>query len=53
MVSIKIIIISLSTCSQKTPQIIFVDYKTRDDMPSYLENSRVKLKELNDHKYKY
>jgi len=49
-------------------QILIVDFKTRDDMPSYddltfqnvkplldywVKNSKVKLTELNNHKYKY
>mgnify|MGYP000005810765 CR=1 FL=1 len=49
-------------------QILIVDFKTRDDMPSYdeltfqnvkplldywIKNSKVKLTELNNHKYKY
>lgn len=49
-------------------QILIVDFKTKDDMPSYdeltfqnvkplldywVKNSKVKLTELNNHKYKY
>jgi hypothetical protein len=51
----------------KVPQITVVDYKTREDMPSYdeltfqnikplldywIKNSKIKLEELNNHKYK-
>lgn len=60
--------LKLSDEKTKETQILIVEYKTKDDMPSYdeltfqnfkpfldswVKNSKTKLKELNDHKYKY
>ena len=58
----------MSDRKTKKTQIMIVDFKVKDDMPSYdeltfknvkplldywIHNSRKKLKELNDHKYNY
>ncbi len=62
------LVFKISDKNTSQTQVLIVDYKTKEDMPSYdelsfenvkplldywINNSKTKLKELNDHKYEY